>query len=225
MPKALLIEDDDGIITPLSLYIEQTGYEVVVCKDGSDALDDFHREKPDIIILDINLPGKSGVEVCREVRAENDTPIIILSARESEDDKVALLELWADDYVSKPFSPRELLARMSAVIKRSEQRKKTPKNAKIMEFWKLAIDGKNFQVLLAGNEVRFTKTEFAILEYFIKNAKSVIKRDALMKDIIGYDNYLYDRTIDTHVKNIRKKLDGAVEIETVRGVGYRIKSL
>ncbi len=225
MPKALLIEDDDGIITPLSLYIEQTGYEVVVCKDGSDALDDFHREKPDIIILDINLPGKSGVEVCREVRAENDTPIIILSARESEDDKVALLELWADDYVSKPFSPRELLARMSAVIKRSEQRKKTPKNAKIMEFWKLAIDGKNFQVLLSGSEVRFTKTEFAILEYFVKNAKSVIKRDALMKDIIGYDNYLYDRTIDTHVKNIRKKLDGAVEIETVRGVGYRIKSL
>lgn len=225
MPKALLIEDDDGIITPLSLYIEQSGYEVVVCKDGSDALDMFHSEKPDIIILDINLPGKSGVEVCREVRSESDTPIIVLSARESEDDKVALLELWADDYVSKPFSPRELLARMSAVIKRTEQRKKTPKNGKALEFGRLSIDGKNFQVLLNGNEIRFTKTEFAILEYIIKNSKSVIKRESLMKDIIWYDNYLYDRTIDTHVKNIRKKLDGAVEIETVRGVGYRIKSL
>ncbi len=225
MPKVLLIEDDDGIITPLSLYIEQSGYDIALCKDGSDALDIFHTEKPDIVILDINLPGKSGIEVCREMRLESETPIIVLSARESEDDKVTLLELGADDYVSKPFSPRELMARISAVIKRSELKKKTPKVTKVLEFGKLQIDGKNFSVLMSGEEVRLTKTEFSILEYFVKNAKNVIKRDALMKDIIGYDNYLYDRTIDTHVKNIRKKLDGAIEIETVRGIGYRVKSL
>ncbi len=225
MPKVLLIEDDDGIITPLSLYIEQSGYDIALCKDGSDALDIFHAEKPDIIILDINLPGKNGLEVCREVRLESETPIIVLSARESEDDKVTLLELGADDYVSKPFSPRELMARISAVIKRSEQKRKNPKVSKMLEFGKLQIDGKNYSVLMSGEEVRLTKTEFSILEYFVKNAKNVIKRDALMKDIIGYDNYLYDRTIDTHVKNIRKKLDGAIEIETVRGIGYRVKSL
>ncbi len=225
MSKVLLIEDDDGIITPLSLYIEQSGYDIVICKDGGDALDIFHVEKPDIIILDINLPGKNGIEVCREIRWESETPIIVLSARESEDDKVTLLELWADDYVSKPFSPRELMARISAVIKRSELRKKATKTTKVLEFWKLQIDGKNYTVLMNGEDVRLTKTEFSILEYFVKNTKNVIKRDALMKDIIGYDNYLYDRTIDTHVKNIRKKLDGAIDIETVRGVGYRVKSL
>ncbi len=225
MSKVLLIEDDDGIITPLSLYIEQSGYDIAICKDGSDALDMFHMEKPDIIILDINLPWKSGIEVCREVRLESETPIIVLSARESEDDKVTLLELGADDYVSKPFSPRELMARISAVIKRSEQKKKNPKATKILEFGKLQIDGKNYLVLMNGEDVRLTKTEFSILEYFVKNMKNVIKRDALMKDIIGYDNYLYDRTIDTHVKNIRKKLDWAIEIETVRGIWYRVRSL
>jgi DNA-binding response OmpR family regulator len=225
MAKVLLIEDDDGIITPLSLYIEQSGYEIAVCKDGGDALDIFHTEKPDIIILDINLPWKSGIEVCRDVRKESETPIIVLSARESEDDKVTLLELGADDYVSKPFSPRELMARISAIIKRSEQKKKNTKTTKVLEFGKLQIDGKNYTVLMNGEDVRLTKTEFSILEYFVKNMKNVIKRDALMRDIIGYDNYLYDRTIDTHVKNIRKKLDGAIEIETIRGIWYRVRSV
>lgn len=224
MSKVLLIEDDDGIIAPLSLYIEQSGYEVVVCKDGTDALDVFRLEKPTIIILDINLPGKNGVEICREIRAISDTPIIVLSARESEDDKVTLLELGADDYVSKPFSPRELMARISAVIKRTELRKKA-KPAKILEFGDLQIDGKNFSVTCKWEDVRFTKTEFSILEYFVKNAKTVIRREALMKDIMGYDNYLYDRTIDTHVKNIRKKLGESIEIETIRGVGYRVSEV
>jgi DNA-binding response OmpR family regulator len=221
MSKILLIEDDDGIITPLSLYIEQSGYEISLCKTGTDALDRYTETRPTLVILDINLPGKSGVEVCRDIRSMSDVPIIILSARESEDDKVTLLELGADDYVSKPFSPRELIARISAVIKRSEARKKS-KPTKLIEFGGIAIDNKNFTVTKWGVEVKFTKTEFAILEYLVKNASGVIKRDSLMRDIIGYDNYLYDRTIDTHVKNIRKKLDGSMEIETVRGVGYRV---
>lgn len=224
MSKVLLIEDDDGIITPLSLYIEQSGYDIAVCRDGSDALDIFRIEKPTIIILDINLPGKNGIDICREVRSVSDTPIIILSARESEDDKVTLLELGADDYVSKPFSPRELMARISAVIKRTELRKKT-KVSKVVQFGQLEIDGKNFSVLCKWQDVRLTKTEFSILEYFVKNTKSVIRREALMKDIMWYDNYLYDRTIDTHVKNLRKKLWEAIEIETIRWVWYRISEL
>ncbi len=221
MPKILLIEDDTGIITPLSLYIEQSGYSIVLCQNGNDALDVFATEKPALVVLDINLPGKNGIEICEAIRAISETPIIILSARESEDDKVMLLGLGADDYVSKPFSPRELMARIATIIKRIESRKKIKTN-KILTIGNISIDTKNFSVEVAGIEVRLTKTEFAILEYFAKNTDSVIKRESLMKDIIGYDNYVYDRTIDTHVKNLRKKIGDSVEIETIRGIWYRI---
>ena len=221
MPKILLIEDDTGIITPLSLYIEQSGYTISVCQNGNEALDFFTREKPNLIILDINLPGKNGVEICKEIRAISETPIIVLSARESEDDKVMLLELWADDYVSKPFSPRELMARIAVIIKRIESKKKV-KTSKIITLWDITIDAKNFVASIGETELRLTKTEFSILEYFAKNTENVIKRESLMKDIIWYDNYLYDRTIDTHVKNLRKKLGENIEIETIRGIGYRI---
>ncbi len=221
MQKILLIEDDTGIITPLSLYIEQSGYSIVICQDGDAALDTYTREKPTLIVLDINLPGKSGIDICQSIRAIGETPIIILSARESEDDKVMLLGLGADDYVSKPFSPRELMARISTIIKRIESRKKI-KNNKILTLGNISIDAKNFAVHVGTEEMKLTKTEFAILEYFAKNTDTVIKRESLMKDIMGYDNYLYDRTIDTHVKNLRKKIGESIEIETIRGIGYRI---
>lgn len=221
MSKILLIEDDTGIITPLSLYIEQSGYSIVICQNGNDALELFTKEKPALVILDINLPGKNGIEICEEIRWISETPIIILSARESEDDKVMLLGLGADDYVSKPFSPRELMARIATILKRIESRKKTKTN-KILTLGNISIDVKNFTVEVAGEIIRLTKTEFAILEYFAKNTDNVIKRESLMKDIIGYDNYIYDRTIDTHVKNLRKKIGDSVEIETIRGIWYRI---
>ena len=222
MAKILLIEDDTGIITPLSLYIEQSGYSITTCENGNDAIALFIQEKPTLVILDINLPGRNGIEICKEIRTFSETPIIILSARESEDDKVMLLELGADDYVSKPFSPRELMARIATIIKRMESRKKTKSN-KIITLWNLIIDSKNFTVETTWNlPIRLTKTEFAILEYFAKNTDNVIKRESLMKDIIGYDNYLYDRTIDTHVKNLRKKIWESIEIETIRGIWYKI---
>jgi DNA-binding response OmpR family regulator len=218
----LLIEDDSGIITPLSAYLKQAWHTVSVCTNGLKALESFSEEKPQLVILDINLPGKNGIEICREIRTSSKVPIIILSARESEDDKVQLLELGADDYVAKPFSPRELVARITAVAKRAEE-KKDAKNTKTLTLGTVEIDSKNHIALLSGEEIKLTKTEFAILEYLLKNSKWVIKRDSLMKDIIGYDNYLYDRTIDTHIKNLRKKLEGAIEIETIRGVGYRVR--
>ena len=157
-----------------------------------------------------------------EIRKESETPIIVLSARDSEDDKLTLFELGVDDYVAKPFSARELLARMAAVIKRTESRKKIAPNAKIITLGNIEIDSKAFTAKKAGEEIRLTKTEFSILEYCAKNAHNVIKRESIMKDVMGYDNYVYDRTIDTHMKNIRKKLENAIDIETVRGVGYRI---
>ena len=131
MQKILLVEDDTGIITPLSMYIEQSGYSIVVCQDGNLALDVFTTEKPTLVVLDINLPGKNGIEICEAIRTISETPIIILSARASEDDKVMLLGLGADDYVSKPFSPRELMARIATIIKRIESRKKL-KTSKIL---------------------------------------------------------------------------------------------
>lgn len=224
MPKILLVEDDTWIITPLSLYIEQSGYTITVCQNGNDAVAIFNKEKPALVILDINLPGKNGIEICEEIRAISETPIIILSARESEDDKVMLLGLGADDYVSKPFSPRELMARIATILSRIENRKKN-KSTKVLTLGDIVIDTKNFVVEVAGAPVRLTKTEFSLLEYFAKNTNNVIKRESLMKDIIGYDNYVYDRTIDTHVKNLRKKIGESIEIETIRGIGYRINIL
>ncbi len=221
MPKILLIEDDTGIITPLSLYIEQSGYSIIICQNGNDAVGLFVKEKPALVILDINLPWKNGIEICEEIRWISETPIIVLSARESEDDKVMLLGLGADDYVSKPFSPRELMARIATILKRIESRKKIKSN-KILTLGNISIDAKNFTAEINEEIIRLTKTEFAILEYFAKNTDNVIKRESLMKDIIGYDNYIYDRTIDTHVKNLRKKIGDSIEIETIRGIGYLI---
>ncbi len=225
MNQLLLIEDDEGIVTPLTMYLEQSGFEVRVCKNGSDALSIFREYKPNLIVLDINLPGKNGIEVCREIRSISVVPIIILSARESEDDKVSLLELGADDYVSKPFSPRELVARIHALLKRSEGRKEQKINGKWIHLGNIYLDGKTHIATVDGTEMKLTKTEFALLEYFMKNNKWVIKRESLMKDIIGYDQYLYDRTIDTHIKNLRKKIGTSFEIETIRWIGYRVKEL
>lgn len=218
----LLVEDDEWIIAPLSLYLTQSGFTLSICRDGWAAIDTFHNTKPGLVILDINLPNQNGVEICRKIRTFSGIPIIMLSARESEDDKVTLLELWADDYVSKPFSSRELVARIQTIIKRWEGKIINKNSTKLLLFGDIQVDSKNFVVTLKWEEIRLTKTEFGILEYFIKNSKSVIKRENLMKDIMGYDQYLYDRTIDTHVKNLRKKLWEAINIETIRGVGYRI---
>jgi DNA-binding response OmpR family regulator len=130
----LLIEDDEGIIIPLRTYLEQSGHEVTVCTDGTDAVSVFKNQNPQLIILDINLPGKNGVVICREIREFSRVPIVVLSARESEDDKVELLELGADDYVSKPFSSRELVARINTIGKRIEEKKETTKKEKILSF-------------------------------------------------------------------------------------------
>ena len=144
------------------------------------------------------------------------------SAKTPKFDAELAKKLGADDYVAKPFSPRELVARIAAVAKRAEEKKEV-KNGKNLCLGNIEVDTKNHIATLSGEEMKLTKTEFSILEYIIRNMKWVIKREALMKDIIGYNNYLYDRTIDTHIKNLRKKLEGSIEIETIRGVGYRVR--
>lgn len=223
MTKILLIEDDAGIILPLSAYINKENYELKTCQDGADAIEIFDDFKPNLVILDINLPHRNGIEICEEIRKKSNTPIIVLSARDSEVDKLTLFELGVDDYVAKPFSARELMARIAAVLKRVEIQKKPKNNSKTLTFWPLEICAKNHTVLYNQAEIIFTKTEFSILEYCVRNAQNVIKREAIMHDVMGYENYIYDRTIDTHIKNIRKKLPEKISIETIRGVGYRFE--
>lgn len=176
----------------------------------------------DLIILDLNLPKKDGFSVCEDIRETSTVPIIILSARDHEDDKVRALELGADDYIAKPFSPRELIARIGAVLKRLRKQTVSDPDEPLLSFETLTLDRGEYILKIAGNAVKVTKTEFSILAYLIEHRDHVVERETLMKEIIGYDHYLYDRTIDTHMKNLRKKIGEAANIETVRGIGYRI---
>ena len=211
MTTILFVEDDQAIQTSLGLYLGNSGYSVVSAFRGDSAIEIFQKSKPDLILLDINLPGKDGITLCREFREISEKPIIMLSARGAEEDKIETLELGADDYMSKPFSPRELLARIKAVLKRygySESGEKSLfEDGKTISLGNFKIDPMGYQAFVAGKEVRFTKTEFLLLYRLVKEAGKIVSRDTLMKEIMGYDNYLYDRTIDTHMKNVRKKLE------------------
>ena len=222
MITILFVEDDISIQTSLGLYLGNSGYQVVSVYRGDEAMTAFKQNKIDLILLDINLPGKDGITLCREFRENSDLPIIMLSARDEEDDKIATLELGADDYVPKPFSPRELLARIKAVLKRYDHTESGEKSlfeeGKTLVLGEFRIDPTGYQAFISGREIRFTKTEFLLLYRLAKEAGKIVSRDTLMKEIMGYDNYLYDRTIDTHMKNVRKKLEGTITVETIRGV-------
>ena len=224
MTRILLIEDDSGIVKSLSLYLTQSDIQVDVAHDGEEAMNIFTNSWIlfDLIILDLNLPKKDGFSVCTEIRETSIIPIIILSARDNEDDKVQALELGADDYISKPFSPRELMARIGAILKRLNKKNLTEKKEPILSFGTLSLDREEYILKIGEEAIKATKTEFLILAYLIEHTDHIVERDTLMKEIIGYDHYLYDRTIDTHMKNLRKKIGDTANIETVRWIGYRI---
>ena len=217
MPKILIIDDDPGISTSLGLYLKASGFEVATCLRGDVAVEAFSRENPDLAVVDINLPGKDGFGVVREIRAKSGVPVLMLSARGAERDKLAGLEFGADDYVEKPFSPREVTARIKSILRRS-----APGGAgTAFQYKELTLDENDLTVTRAGGKPQpFTKSEFAILRTLAAAAGKIVTREKLMQDIMGYSNYLTDRTIDTHVKNIRRKL-GDDSVETVRGLGYK----
>lgn len=228
MQTVLLVEDDLAIRTPLSMYLENAGYEVVGIGNGLEVMPYLRTHGADLAILDINLPGRDGLSLCRDVRAEYPIPVIMLTARNSEEDKLTAFGAGADDYVPKPFSPRELVARVGTVLKRAAPRPAVvpaaPESASLadVEVGVLRLEGDNYRAYVSNVEAKLTKTEFLLLHHLARNAGKVVERETLMKETFGYGNYLYDRTIDTHVKNLRRKLGEDVEIETVRGVGYRI---
>jgi two-component system alkaline phosphatase synthesis response regulator PhoP len=220
--KILVVDDEPKIVDLLRLYLERAGYKVTIAGDGQSALSVFRREKPDLVILDLMLPGIDGVEVCSRLRRESHIPVIMLTARAEEVDKLVGLEVGADDYVTKPFSPREVVARVRAVLRRSNG---APEPAqKRIELDGLLIDATRHQVTCNGKSVGLTPTEFRLLWAMAGQPQRVFSRSQLMNEALDEEFEGYERTIDAHVKNLRRKLSRACEsacIETVYGVGYR----
>ena len=219
MKKILIIEDDLGISGSLKLYLENSWFEVILYSTWEKAIEFIKETLPDLIILDLNLPWKDWIEITKELRETDNTPIVMLTARTSELDKIRWLEIWADDYVAKPFSPRELLARINTSIRRISWLESASNLIKIFD---LEVDLEK-KIVTKNNEILpLTSNEFEILKKLIEEKWWVVSRETIMKDIIWYDNYVYDRTIDTHMKNLRKKIGSSDYITTIRWIWYRL---
>jgi len=216
----LLIEDEPEIADLLRLYFENEGYRLLHAESGEVGLAWLGDRDPRVVVLDIGLPGIDGIEVCRRIRAVSEVPVIMLTARDSEVDTVVGLEIGADDYVTKPFSARELVARVRAVLRRSEERPEAPRIAEMAGF---RIDsGRREVVTPDGEVVRPTAREFDLLWYLAEHPGLVLSRAQILEAVWGYDYFGETRTVDVHIRQLRKKLDG-IPVETVWGVGYRIE--
>ncbi len=223
--RILIIEDDRAIVEMLEYNLQEAGYETVSALNGQDGVALAGREKPDLIIVDIMLPIMDGFEVCRTLKNDSTVahvPIIILSAKSQETDKIVGLELGADDYVTKPFSPRELIARIRAILRRGRysQFDETIRRGDI------AIDGTRHKVTVGSEEISLTFTEFRLLEFMARRPGVVFSRAQILDAVSGEDAIVYDRTVDAHVKSLRHKLGAAKDyIETIRGAGYRFREV
>lgn len=225
MKKILIIEDDKWISASLKLYLENSDFEVFLHDEWYNAIEVINDINPDLIILDLNLPWKNGIDITREYRLIWNIPIIMLTARSSELDRINGLEIWADDYIAKPFSPRELLARINTIIRRIPEIKvenKIEEKKDILKCHDIEIDINKKIVKKQNKIISLTSNEYDILEKLFEENWNLVSREYIMKEIIWYDNYLYDRTIDTHIKNLRKKLDTKDLIVTIRWEWYRI---
>ncbi len=216
----LLIEDEEAIADLVRMYFEQEGFRLVHAPDGEQGIDAVRDRNPRVVLLDIGLPGMDGIEVCRRIRSSSDVPVIMLTARDSEVDKIVGLEIGADDYVTKPFSPRELVARVRAVLRRSED---APRAPSVIEVDGWEIDSGRREVRSReGTVVRPTAREFDLLWYLADNKGLVLSRAQILEAVWGYDYFGETRTVDVHVRQLRKKLEG-IPIETAWGVGYQMK--
>jgi DNA-binding response OmpR family regulator len=213
----LLIEDEQNIGTLVRDYVARDGFQVLWVRSGEEGLAELDRHPVRLVILDVGLPGIDGFEVCRRMRARSSIPIIMLTARDEEPDRVAGLEVGADDYVSKPFSPRELVARIKAIIRRAEHRAEED----ILELQDVQLRRRAREVEVAGQAVDLTGKEFDLLAYFMQNAGAVLSRDVLLDRVWGMEYPGETRTVDVHVGQIRKKLGRPDLIRTVRGAGYK----
>jgi len=217
MIQILVVEDDQDIQELLQNYLENEGYQVVVASDGEEAIDVFHKENPDLVLLDIMLPKLDGYSVCKAMREEADLPIIMLTALDSEQNQIQGFDLKVDDYITKPFSIPLLLKKIEAVLRRTVGYNVTSK----ITYKNMVFDLEEYRVFIDDRSVDLTQREFELLKILLQNQGKILTRQMLLNRVWNYDFYGEDRIVDTHIKNLRKKLD-IDYIETIRGVGYRI---
>lgn len=220
MEKIYIVEDNFWILKSLELYLKNSWYEVYIEDSWLNAVENILKIKPNLVVLDINLPWKNWIEICKWIREKENMPIIMLTARNTENDKLEAFSSWADDYMAKPFSPKELLARIKSILRRIEIKEEKWNFIRVDNI-EMNLD--KMKVYISGQEEFFTKNEFDILKKIIEASWKIVYRQELM-DIIWYSEYLFDRTIDTHIKNIRKKIKNKDVILTVRGEWYRLNN-
>ena len=227
MARLVLVDDDANLRHTLGYTLRQEGFEVISAGDGERGLEMFRQSRPDVVVLDVMLPKLDGFEVCRRIRRESDVPILMLTARDTELDKVVGLELGADDYLAKPFSTRELVARVRALLRRTRQAV-APVGERLASEG-LLLDAGRHRVTLDSREIALKPKEFDLLAFFMAHPGQVFGREQLLASVWGYDFAGDSRTVDTHVKTLREKLGDDAErphwIDTVRGVGYRFREI
>lgn len=217
----LVIDDDKNIREVVKLYLRKEGYEVTEAADGAIGVDLFFGKQYDLVILDIMMPVQDGIETIKQIRAKSNVPVIMLTAKGETFDKVLALELGADDYIVKPFDPKELVARVKAVIRRSTQEDKSD----ILEYPNLKIDMQNYQVIYEGREVQMPPKEIELLYFLASRPNKVLTRDQLLEQVWGFEYFGDSRTVDVHIKRLREKFkdDEPWQIKTVWGVGYKFE--
>jgi len=221
--KILVVDDDHKTADLIKLYLEKDGYQVLTAHDGRQALELARQRRPDLIVLDLMLPKIDGLDICRIVRAESQTPIIMLTAKTTEDDKLLGLDLGADDYITKPFSPREVVARVRVVLRRAgEDREREPRQMRVRD---LVVDFVSHEARVRGEPLRLTPKEFKLLEMLVKQPGRAWSRLELLEHVFGFDYEGLERTVDVHIMNLRKKIERDPAqpeyIQTVYGVGYK----
>ena len=222
----LIVEDDTHTIEVVQLYLRRDGHQVISATDGLEGLRLAREAHPDLVVLDLMLPGMDGIEICRLLREESEVPIVMLTARVEEEDRLAGLDLGADDYVTKPFSPRELAARIRAVLRRSA-RDVMESGPVELTYGKIVVNRPRRTVHIGDTPVRLTPTEFRMLVLMIREPGLIFTRDQIIDRVFGYDFEGFDRTVDVHISSLRRKLEAACPnqryIHTVYGVGYKLE--
>ena len=227
MTRILIVEDEESVLDPLELLLSKEGFTIETARDGREALEKFAKTNPDLILLDLMLPEVSGTEVCRQIRAKSQVPIIMLTAKDTEVDKVVGLELGADDYVVKPYSKAELVARIKAVLRRNNADAFVNQGGSISA-GPVVIDVERHQVSINGKNIALPLKEFELLEFLVRNSGRVLTRTQLIDRVWGSDYFGDTKTLDVHVKRLRAKIEkdpaNPVYIQTIRGLGYKFES-
>lgn len=223
--KILVVDDDPNVVKLVQLYLERDGHQVLTANDGVTGLEMAREELPDLIVLDLMMPRMDGMEVCRTIRGESSVPVVMLTAMVEEDDRLAGLDLGADDYVTKPFSPRELAARVRAVLRRTA-RDRDDAGPGVLEAGPFAVDLRRRTISVSGAPVTLTPTEFRLIALLVREPGRTFSREQIIDRVFGYDFDGFDRTVDAHMSSLRRKVDAvpgtAKLIQTVYGSGYRL---